>query len=77
LEISDFLQTGAMVIINGRTEPGAQVWIDNEKIDVADDGSFYTVLRLSKEGMNEMKFVAQDAAGNEHSEKHVAYVESY
>jgi hypothetical protein len=77
LEISDFLQTGAMVIINGRTEPGAQVWIDNEKIDVADDGSFYTVVRLSKEGMNEMKFVAQDAAGNEHSEKHVAYVESY
>ena len=76
-EITDFVQTGAMVIVNGRTEPGAQVWIDNEKVDVADDGSFYTVIRLRKEGMNELQFVAQDAAGNEFRKGYTAYVESY
>jgi hypothetical protein len=77
LEITDAVQTGTMLIINGKTEPGAQVWIGNEKVDVSDDGSFYTVVRLRKEGVNELSIMAQDAAGNEQVVKHRAYVEMY
>jgi len=77
LEVTDLVQTGAMLIINGRTEPGAQVWIDNDKVDVSDDGTFYTVLRLRQEGMNELRIVAQDTAGNQEVKTHQAYVELY
>jgi len=77
LEITDMVQTGAMLIINGTTEPGAQVWVENDKVDVSDDGTFYTVLRLRQEGTNVLKIVAQDAAGNQKVVEHQAYVESY
>ena len=65
LEITDFVQVGATVIVNGRTEPGATLWADNEKLDVDDSGTFYAVIRLRKEGSNDLRFVAQDTAGNE------------
>lgn len=77
LEISDFVAIGAMVIINGRTEPGANVWVDNEKIDVDDNGTFYAVIRLRKEGFNELQFLAQDTSGNETAMNRSAYVESF
>jgi hypothetical protein len=77
LEISDFVAIGAMVIVNGRTEPGANVWVDNEKIDVDDSGTFYAVIRLRREGFNELQFVAQDSAGNETAMNRSAYVESF
>ena len=53
-----------MLILNGRTEPGALLWVDNEKVDVTDDGTFYAVIRLRKEGVNEVLLQAQDASGN-------------
>jgi hypothetical protein len=77
LEITDFVQTGPMLIINGKTEPGALLWIDSEKVDVYEDGSFYTVIRLRKEGVNELHLLAQDTAGNESRLTHRAYVDSY
>jgi hypothetical protein len=77
LEITDLVQTGAMLIINGRTEPGAQVWIDNDKVEVSDDGTFYTVLRLRQEGINQLRIVAQDAVGNQEVKTHQAYVETF
>lgn len=77
LEISDFVQTGPMLIINGRTEPGALLWVDSEKVDVYEDGSFYAVIRLRKEGVNELRLLAQDPAGNESTLIHRAYVETY
>jgi hypothetical protein len=66
-----------MLIVNGRTEPGALLWIDSEKTDVYDDGKFYAVIRLRKEGWNEIEFVSQDASGNEKRVRHRAYVETY
>lgn len=77
LEITDLVQTGAMLILNGKTEPGAQVWVGNDKVDVADDGTFYTVVRLRKEGWNDLSVVAQDAAGNQATVNEKAYVEIY
>lgn len=77
LEITDAVPAGNMMIINGKTEPGAVLWIDNEKTDIEDDGTFYAVIRLRKEGWNEISFLAQDAAGNETKLSKRAYVETY
>ncbi len=77
LEVSDFVSIGGMVIINGRSEPGAVLWIDNEKVDVYDDGSFNAVIRLQQEGLNEIVFVAQDNAGNETRKIKTAYVDQF
>jgi len=77
LEITEFVTIGMMVIINGYSEPGARLWVDNEKIDVYDDGRFYAVVRLRRDGLNALRFRAQDTAGNETSLVRDAYVESY
>jgi hypothetical protein len=77
LEITEKVQTGAMLILNGRTEPGALLWVDDEKVEVADDGSFYAVIRLKREGVNEIVVSAQDAAGNVTRMPQTAYVETY
>ncbi|HXV77794.1 MAG TPA: FecR domain-containing protein [Candidatus Polarisedimenticolaceae bacterium] len=77
LEITEFVAVGPMVVVNGRTEPGATLWVDNEKQEVFDDGQFSTVVRLRRDGMNEIRFVAQDTAGNETELTRAAYVEVY
>jgi len=77
LDITEFLSVGAMVIVNGRTEPGASLWVENERIDVYDDGTFYAVVRLRKEGLNDLRFVAQDTAGNETEIRRQTYLEIY
>ena len=66
-----------MVIINGTTEPDATVWIDNNKVDVYEDGSFNAVVKLRREGLNDLLIVAQDTAGNESTMSRQAYVEVY
>ena len=77
LEITESVQSGPMLILNGRTESGAHLWVDNEKVDVTDDGTFYAVIRLRKEGVNEVSIVAQDASGNSRKATHRAYVDPY
>jgi hypothetical protein len=77
LEIAEFVPIGSMVIVNGRTEPGATLWVDEEKVDVADDGRFYAVVRLRREGLNRIRFVAQDTAGNESELQKTTVVETY
>ena len=65
-----------MVILNGKTEPGALLWVDNEKIEPYENGTFYAVVRLRKEGENVVTVVAQDAAGNSAQVTKKAYVEA-
>jgi hypothetical protein len=77
LEITENVQSGPMLILNGRTEPGALLWVDDEKVDVADDGAFYAVIRLRKEGVNEVLISAQDASGNVRKLTQRAYVDPY
>lgn len=75
LEVTEKVQTGAMLILNGRTEPGAVLWVNDEKVDVSGDGSFYTVVRLRREGVNDIAISAQDAAGNVQKLVQRAYVD--
>ena len=77
LEITESVQSGPMLILNGRTESGANLWVDNEKVDVTDEGLFYAVIRLRKEGVNDISLLAQDASGNARKLSHRAYVDPY
>jgi hypothetical protein len=77
LEIVDFLPSGPLVIINGKTEPGAVISVGRQKVDVYDDGSFTAVVRLEKEGLNRLQIQVQDAAGNTTSLTKSVYVESF
>lgn len=77
LAVQDFITNGPYVILNGKTEAGATVWVEGERIDVDDDGVFYAVVRLKREGANQVQLVAQDPAGNEARKSMEAYVESY
>src|SRR5206468_5607496 len=77
LAIQDFIQNGPYVILNGKTEAGATLWVEGERIDVDDSGVFYAVVRLKKDGLNQVQVVAQDSAGNETRKALNAYVESY
>ncbi len=77
LSIEEFMPFGSMVVVRGRTEPGASLWINTEKVEVAKDGSFSSVIRLKREGSNRVRFVAQDAAGNETKVDRSTVVESF
>ncbi len=77
LDVREILVVGANAIIHGRTEPGALLWIDGERVDLEDDGSFTWVIRLRRDGENRISFLAQDAAGNETRRTGYAYVDVY
>ena len=64
-------------LVECTSEPGATLWVDNEKIDVHDDGRFYAVVRLRQEGVNDLNLRAQDTAGNESRIKRQAHVEMF
>ncbi len=65
LQVSEIMVVGTNAIVSGRSEPGALVWVDGERVDVEDDGRFTWIVKLRQDGENRIRFVAQDAAGNE------------
>ena len=77
LAVQDFIQNGPYVIVNGKTEPDATLWVEGERMDVDESGGFYAVVRLKREGLNQVRIVAQDAAGNETRKSLEAYLEGY
>ena len=77
LEVTEFLQTGNLVIINGQTEPDANLWVDNLKVDVYEDGSFTAVVRLHRDGRSILEIIAQDPAGNETVSRREAFLEVF
>ena len=77
LQLIDFLPSGALVIIKGRTEPAASVTIDGQGVDVYDDGTFTAVVKMKHDGLNTLQILAQDVAGNETRLNKSVYVETY
>ncbi len=77
LDLTEFLQTGNLVIISGRTDPDANLWVDNLKVDVYEDGTFTAVVRLHREGRNQLEIIAQDPAGNETVARREAFLEVF
>jgi hypothetical protein len=77
LQVTEFLQTGNMVIISGQTDPDARLWVDNLNVDVYEDGTFTAVVRLHRDGRNQLEIVAQDPAGNETVARREAFLEVF
>jgi glucodextranase-like protein/FecR-like protein len=77
LQLVDFLPSGALVIIRGRTEAAASVAIDGQAVDVDDDGTFTAVVKMKHDGPNTVEIVSQDVAGNETRMKKNVYVETF
>jgi len=59
-----FAISNAFYIIEGTTEPGATVFINNEEVEVESNGHFKKLVSLSKVGRNDIIIKAVDAAGN-------------
>jgi len=68
---------GNIFLISGKTEAGVLLTVNNQRIDVEDDGTFKDFITLYKEGRNELIIIAQDPSGNIEVVKKVVYVEVY
>ena len=76
LEITENVQSGPMLILNGRTEPVRSCgWTTKGRCDRR--RYLYAVVRLRKEGVNDVSLMAQDASGNVRKLNHRAYVDAY
>jgi len=56
---------GTLVIVSGRTEPGASVTVNGEPADTDVSGSFKKIISLPNEGLNVVEVRAVDGAGNQ------------
>jgi len=68
LEVTKFvvLKSGASreVLVNGQTEPFAEVVVGGRRVTVDDSGFFSTVVKRFSPGQKEIEIVAEDRAGN-------------
>ena len=63
VEIPAEVRNGEWLILEGRTEPGAEVFVGDEVVPTAADGRFEHTLQLGP-GLNHVVVEAVDAAGN-------------
>src|SRR3989344_1892516 len=61
---AEFGRNNQEITINGKTDEGNQIWVNDRFVSVRDDGSFEHRYLLS-DGENTLHFVAQDTAGNQ------------
>lgn len=67
---------GQFYLIEGKVEPGASVFINDEEVtDVASDGSFKKLIGLGKVGWNSVVIKAVDLAGNQEIKREKVYAE--
>jgi len=66
LEVTKIIQHGRVVEVQGKTEPGSTVIINNEQVfSIAPDGTFrHFTSPLSKAGSNQITITAQDRKGD-------------
>lgn len=77
LEVSPPQQLGSMFIVEGRTEAGASVEINEERVATDGEGRFRKALELRAEGWNDLVITAVDPAGNRTERRERVYVEVY
>lgn len=70
-------QLGQMFIVEGQSEPGAAITINDEPVEVDSDGRFRKTVEATHEGWNELLVVAVDPSGNRSERRERAYVEVY
>jgi len=77
LFVDEPIAFGNIFLISGKTEAGVLLTINNQRIDVEDNGTFKDFITLYKEGRNELIIIAQDPSGNIEVTKKMVYVEVY
>jgi hypothetical protein len=76
VELEDVRAYGSIVMLAGRTEPGASIEVNGEETSVSADGSFNKTVQLAAEGWSFVEIRARDAWGNETVRKQRVYVEA-
>lgn len=66
---------GPFFMIEGTTEPGSTVFINEEEVDVESNGHFKKLVSFSKTGSNSVVVKAIDAAGNQTVKSETVFVE--
>jgi len=66
---------GQFYMIEGKTEPGATVLINDQEVDTESDGSFKKLISFDKVGRNSVVVKAVDPAGNTTLQTESVYVE--
>ncbi len=66
---------GQFYIIEGTTEPGATVFVNDEEADVETSGHFKKLVSFNKVGQNTVVVKAVDAAGNQRVQSQTVLVE--
>ena len=66
----------SLYIVDGRTEPGARVEVNEEPVKVETDGSFTKTVSFTREGWASIDVRALDAWGNAAAASRPVYVES-
>jgi len=77
LEVEEIQTYGSLVIVKGRTEPGARVRVDDEQALVGLDGAFDKTIQIKREGWATVEIVATDAAGNETRKRGRVHIEGF
>ncbi|MCL4838805.1 MAG: FecR domain-containing protein [Thermoanaerobaculia bacterium] len=76
LDIEEVQVYGSLVIVGGRTEPGAVVAVNGEQVATAADGSFTKTVQLANEGWTFVEIKARDVAGNETVRRRRVFLET-
>lgn len=66
---------GPFFMVEGRTEPGATVFINDEEVDVSNDGVFKKLVSFNRTGQNSVVVKAVDPAGNQTVKSETVFVE--
>jgi hypothetical protein len=77
LEVDPLQQLGTMFIIEGRTEVGATVTINDEIVSLDSDGRFRKTVEVIKDGWNDLVIAAVDPSGNRTERRERVHVEVY
>lgn len=56
---------GTTAIVRGKTEPHARVTVNNQLVEVKDDGFFSAIITLYQSGKNRIEIISRDASDNE------------
>lgn len=65
LELDEIEAYGSIFIVGGRTQPGINVEVNGEPVQVEADGKFTKTIQITKEGWSFIEIRARDAEGNE------------
>ncbi|HEX9736526.1 MAG TPA: FecR domain-containing protein [Thermoanaerobaculia bacterium] len=76
LEILGVEPYGNIVIVNGKTESGATVTIDDEAVLLKSDGSFRSTIQMGQAGWNVLKIVSTDAWNNSSTQRLRVFIDA-